>query len=691
MIGLGLSVSRRRRAAVVPAFVLDFLKDPAIPAGWTFRRASAATYYTDSGLLVSAAPNEARFDHDPFSGSPLGLRLESSRVNLLTQSEGFTVGTRCTLTQRAGKGADGKLTTTRITEDTTPASTHYAALTFPATANVATTYSAYFRANSRTQACLFVDSAAWSPSQQALAIFDIPTAKVVTSWNCMAGIERCADGMVRVWLTATSSTSVGAARALAMPAANGQNSYDGAGGTLETWGWQVEPNASSPSSYMPTAGSSFTRQPDYLSTTDLSALNESEGTMLFDGSFQSVSGGGMFAFSLDDTVNNGIGIYKTNGGGNLTAYSGSTGGTNLGLSVTDGQRFRAAVAWSGAGASASASVNGLRPVAVSGANAVKPTELCIGGARNHQFASNVLVRSLTYWPRRLSDTELAAATILPTIIAVDQKFGDGDGSRTSFQLVGPDGQALRNNVAISSIYRDDWQGHQALYATPRTNWMTNSNNFVPWAWTSGIRLQPDAGFAPDGVTPVTRITCLSTTNLVMLGARAIQSTDGADYRVISLIVKPDGLNVLTITSKNGFWNVDDLCVHVNLDTGVVTGYAPWLGSVQVTPLADGWFEVSVNTGQNTGQHTCGVFGFATDKTVGSCVTNSAVGDDHAGMFICCGQYELQSSAGGQATNRILTGMTASTVTDYTVANGLVSLNAAPLVGSTLTWSGAGQE
>jgi hypothetical protein len=36
----------------------------------------------------------------------------------------------------------------------------------------------------------------------------------------------------------------------------------------------------------------------------------------------------------------------------------------------------------------------------------------MGGARNHQFASNVLVRSLSYWPRRLSDAELAGATML---------------------------------------------------------------------------------------------------------------------------------------------------------------------------------------------------------------------------------------------------------------------------------------
>ena len=412
MIGLGLSVSRRRWASNAPTRVFDFIANPVIPSGWTFSRAAAATYYTDAGLLVSAGQNVPRFDHDPTTGDALGLLLESSRANLFTQSTDFRTATRCTLTQQAGKGADGTLTTTRITEDTTPSSTHYAALTFPATANVVTTYSGFFRAGSRRQGCLFVDSAGWSASNQALAIFDLDSASVVTASNCTGGIKRISNGLLRAWLTATSSTTVSAARALGMPAVNGQNIYDGAGGTLEIWGWQFEPNASYPSSYMPTSGATYTRQPDYLTTADLSWLNASEGTIVFDGSFMAVAGGGMFAFSLDDTVNNGIGIYKINGSGALNAYSGSANSTTLGLTATDGQRIRAGIAWSAAGASASASANGLKPVAVAGAQAIQPKVLSIGSARNKQFASNVLARSLTYWPRRLSDAELAAATAL---------------------------------------------------------------------------------------------------------------------------------------------------------------------------------------------------------------------------------------------------------------------------------------
>ncbi|WP_322105652.1 hypothetical protein [Paraburkholderia sp. J41] len=68
------------------------------------------------------------------------------------------------------------------------------------------------------------------------------------------------------------------------------------------------------------------------------------------------------------------------------------------MNVVDGQRFQAGIAWSGAGDSAGASVNGNKSLVVPGAPAVSAKELVIAGSRNHQFASNVLVRSLMYWP-----------------------------------------------------------------------------------------------------------------------------------------------------------------------------------------------------------------------------------------------------------------------------------------------------
>ncbi|WP_321945840.1 phage head spike fiber domain-containing protein [Paraburkholderia sp. J10-1] len=412
----GLWIAPIRRCGNVqpaPSLALDFINTPAIPSGFTFSRASTATYFTAGGLLVSVGTDVPRFDHDFASGAALGLQLESSRANVLGLSTGMYIATRCTLTQHEGIGADGSLTTTLITEDATPASTHYASEAFPVSANMPMTFSGYFRADSRTQGCLFVDSAGWSSSNQALAIFDLSSATVVELWNCTGGVQKINNCLLRGWLTATSSTTVSGARALAMPAKNGQNSYDGAGGTVETWGWQVESNTNEPSSYMPTAGAAFTRAADYLWTSQLVWLNATEGTAVIDGVVSAVKGGGTFLFSLDDGINNGIGIYKVNGSGNLTAYSGGANSTGLGVTLADGQRARAAIAWSNAGASASAAANGCTAVPVTSAGAVNASEFCIGSARGRQFSGMLWVRSFTYWPYRMADRDLAALTAVP--------------------------------------------------------------------------------------------------------------------------------------------------------------------------------------------------------------------------------------------------------------------------------------
>jgi hypothetical protein len=82
-------------------------------------------------------------------------------------------------------------------------------------------------------------------------------------------------------------------------------------------------------------------------------------------------------------------------------FCGEYRGENRSQTIREGQLLRLIAADSGR-----------TPVAVTDVKAVTPKGLALGGARNHQFASNVLVRSLSYRPRRLTDAELAGATAL---------------------------------------------------------------------------------------------------------------------------------------------------------------------------------------------------------------------------------------------------------------------------------------
>ena len=61
----------------------------------TFSRADAttcATYVDSNGVIQTAAANVPRFDHDPATGESLGLLIEESRTNFLTNSEHLDTG-----------------------------------------------------------------------------------------------------------------------------------------------------------------------------------------------------------------------------------------------------------------------------------------------------------------------------------------------------------------------------------------------------------------------------------------------------------------------------------------------------------------------------------------------------------------------------------------------------------------------
>jgi len=71
---------------VLPKLALDFLTG-VLDSRVTFTRASSATYYNNLGVLVSAAVDVPRFDHNPATGQRLGLLIEEQRTNLVIRSE----------------------------------------------------------------------------------------------------------------------------------------------------------------------------------------------------------------------------------------------------------------------------------------------------------------------------------------------------------------------------------------------------------------------------------------------------------------------------------------------------------------------------------------------------------------------------------------------------------------------------
>ncbi|WP_277183306.1 hypothetical protein [Caballeronia sp. BR00000012568055] len=361
----------------------------------------------------------ARFEHDPANGAARGLFMESARTNVITDSDapekwapyGIRVSTDAT------RASDGKTLARKITEDTS-SGVHALSQPHSITATNAT-YSLWFRLKAAERSIAQVMLTDSGSVDNCCANFDLIACKVETTYKGIGAWRLSAAScipMANGWAECRISGYVTNATTLranlyAMQADQLEHKYQGDGVSgFYFGGAQMEPGLSS--SYIPTTTAAVPRYSDFLSTSDLSWLNPTVGTLLIDGAFNGVLGGGMFAFSLDDGTNNGIGIYKALGTGNVNAYSSSTTGTPLGVVLADGQRFRSAITWNNAGASASASINGRAALPIVGANPVTPTELCIGSARNHQFSSNVCARSLTYWPERIADADLTALTVV---------------------------------------------------------------------------------------------------------------------------------------------------------------------------------------------------------------------------------------------------------------------------------------
>ena len=75
--------------AVEPSLNLDFANSKKLDSRINFVRGSTATYTDESGIIRTAAQDEARFDHDS-DGNSLGLLIEESRTNLVTYSEDYS-------------------------------------------------------------------------------------------------------------------------------------------------------------------------------------------------------------------------------------------------------------------------------------------------------------------------------------------------------------------------------------------------------------------------------------------------------------------------------------------------------------------------------------------------------------------------------------------------------------------------
>lgn len=205
----------------------------------TFTRSSRASCWRQNGLLRIAENNEPRFDHDPMTGQPLGLLIETQRTNLCLWSEeiGSAAWSRnsTTVSSNAEVAPDGT-----TTADVMTASGGFTYQTVTVTPGSTYTFS-YF-AKLLTMPAL------------ALAVYDASNAAfIVDSTN--SGATGAAFSRASVTFTAPAGCT-----SVRIYVARGQT------GSYVVWGVQLEQGGAA-SSYIPTTTAAATRAGDSLSFT----------------------------------------------------------------------------------------------------------------------------------------------------------------------------------------------------------------------------------------------------------------------------------------------------------------------------------------------------------------------------------------------------------------------------------------
>ena len=241
----------------------------------THTRASSATYVDSDGVLQTVAIDVPRVGHHLWNGTAwvdAGYFHESeARTNLIAYSEDLSQWTSINSVLSSTTAPDGTSNATILTDDASggsnTASVRVTAFTITA---IAHTYSVFAKADQTGIFSLCLQG--FATTTRGATTFDVSSGTVLaTSANHTSGIQNCGNGWYRCWITFTGdaadltgnyylaladeaySSTIGNPDTVTMDGSN----------SVAFFGAQFEAG-STPSSYIPTAGSSLTRAKDEM-------------------------------------------------------------------------------------------------------------------------------------------------------------------------------------------------------------------------------------------------------------------------------------------------------------------------------------------------------------------------------------------------------------------------------------------
>lgn len=260
-------------------------------------------------------------------------------------------------------------------------------------------------------------------------------------------------------------------------------------------------------------------------------------------------------------------------------------------------------------------------------------------------------------------------------VSTPELFGMGDGSKTQFQL------PVDELTGTPSIWRQDWQGNQRLYPTPRRNLLGNSDYIASaWSRSSAAVVTANYGVAPDGVTPTAFLSASLRGNPYTWPGTSGSTAYVAGTRYTASVwfkIDPTSPSrrVRLLLHQTAFGAVYRL-VLFDVSNGTVSTYAanaPEAYGAVVYP--GGWVRVWLS-------HTA----VNTVSAYAPLVWWDNIIEPGEGVEFC----KLQLEVAAAPTAFIATNGAPVTVTDYAASPiGRITMGQAPAIGAALTWTGTG--
>lgn len=231
-------------------------------------RASTATYNSLFGV-ATAAVNTPRIEYDPATGEPLGLLCEEQRTNLLLWSEDFSNAiwpkTNSTVIANNAVAPDENLTADKLVEDVTNGVHQITQLASVISGNLYTV-TIYAKASERASFALRMNSAGYGALVTASFNLSARTATIATAGtSTSASIDDAGNGWFRCRLTSQAVATTTTTHLIMLENQPGTRTYTGDGASgVYIWGAQLEVG-SFPTSYIKTEESQVTRADDLIS------------------------------------------------------------------------------------------------------------------------------------------------------------------------------------------------------------------------------------------------------------------------------------------------------------------------------------------------------------------------------------------------------------------------------------------